>query len=379
MTESLYTRIRPLLFRLDPEQAHRHAVRLAAAAGGVLARTARTGLRPAPVTSPRLERRLLGLTFPNPIGLAAGFDKNAVASHLWPTLGFGFAELGTITALAQPGNPTPRMFRLPDDEAVVNRLGFNNEGASAVAARLESTLYARPRIPVGINIGGSRARIGDPEAELDDYRESTRRLGRYADYVAVNVSSPNTPGLRDLQEPARLGRLVETVRAQLKLLGLGVSVPKVLVKLSPDLAEEGVPEICAAALSAGAEGFIATNTTLSRDGVASHHAKEAGGLSGAPLRERSNRILSRIRFVVGPEVPIIGVGGVSTLEDVLAKLEAGADLVSLYTAMIYEGPFLAQKLARELDRELARRGCRSVAELVGAGSKESGAVAAEAQ
>lgn len=189
------------------------------------------------------------------------------------------------------------------------------------------------------------------------------------------MSSPNTPGLRDLQEPARLGRLVEGVRKQLRLLGLGVSTPKVLVKLSPDLAEEGIAEICAAALSAGAEGFIATNTTISRDGVSGAVAAEAGGLSGAPLQERANRILARMRFVVGPDVPIIGVGGVSSLDDVLAKLAAGADLIALYTAMIYEGPTLARRLATQLDAELLRRGCRSVSELVGAGSK--GAAAAD--
>ncbi len=373
MTASLYARIRPLLFGLDAEDAHRRAVYLAGVAGRTLSVAARAGLRAMPPTSSRLERRLLGLTFPNPIGLAAGFDKNAVASHLWPALGFGFAELGTITALAQPGNPTPRMFRLPEDHAVVNRLGFNNEGATAVAARLESILQARPRIPIGINIGGSRARVGDPEAELEDYRESTRRLGRLADYIAVNVSSPNTPGLRDLQEPARLGRLIETVRGQLKRLGLGVSAPRVLVKLSPDLAEEGIAEICASALAAGTDGFIATNTTLSRDGLKGASVNEAGGVSGVPLRERSNRIISRIRFVAGPSVPIIGVGGVSCLDDVLAKLGAGADLISLYTGMIYEGPLLARRLAHALDAELACRGCSSVAELVGAGRADAAA------
>ncbi|MDG2305998.1 MAG: quinone-dependent dihydroorotate dehydrogenase [Candidatus Binatia bacterium] len=379
MSESLYARIRPLLFGLGAEEAHRQAVRLSSVAGTALGWAARAGLRAAPPTSSRLERRLLGLTFPNPIGLAAGFDKNAVASHLWPALGFGFAELGTVTALAQPGNPSPRLFRLPEDEAVVNRLGFNNQGATAVEARLNASLHARPRAPVGINVGSSRVHVGDPEKELLDYRESTRRLGRYADYVAVNVSSPNTPGLRDLQEPTRLAKLVEAVCGELKLLGLGVSCPKVLVKLSPDLAEDGVPEICAAALSAGAEGFIATNTTLSREGIASPLRAEVGGLSGAPLRERSTRILSRIRFVVGPDVPIIGIGGIFTVEDVIAKLDAGADLVSLYTGMIYEGPLLARRLAIQLDRELARRGCNSVTELVGAGAKEAAAVAADAR
>lgn len=369
MTAGAYTRIRPLLFRLDPERAHHHAVAAAHAAGRALAVAARAGLRPVPPTSPRLERRLLGLRFPNPIGLAAGFDKNAVAPHLWPALGFGFAELGTVTALPQAGNPAPRLFRLAEDRALVNRLGFNNDGAGHVAERLTQAMRARPRIPIGINIGGSRARVGDAMAELEDYRDSTRQLGRHADYVAINVSSPNTPGLRDLQEPARLGRLVEAVRRQLALLGLGVSAPKVVVKIAPDVAEDGIAELCASALSAGAHGFIATNTTLAREGLRSEHAAEAGGLSGAPLRERANRILARMRFVVGPDVPIIGVGGVFSLDDVLEKLAAGADLVALYTGMIYEGPLLAARLARALDRELQARGCGSVADLVGAGSK----------
>lgn len=377
MSHGLYRRVRPLLFGLDAEDAHRHAVRLAGLAGQGLAAASQLGLRPSPPTSGRLERRLLGLRFPNPIGLAAGFDKNAAAPHLWPALGFGFAELGTVTALAQPGNPQPRMFRLPDDGAVVNRLGFNNDGATAVAASLARSLRIRPRIPIGINIGSSRVHVGDRDQELADYRESTRQLGRYADYVAINVSSPNTPGLRDLQEPARLGGLVEGVRAQIKLLGLGVSAPRILVKLSPDLPEDGVAEICAAALSAGAEGFIATNTTLSRDGARGPHTTEAGGLSGAPLRERANRIIARIRFVVGPDVPLIGIGGVSTLAHVLEKLHAGADLIGLYTGLIYEGPWLARRLATDLDRELSRRGCRSVAELVGAGSKGAAASAVD--
>ena len=350
-----------------------HAVRIAGAIGTGLALAARGGIAPSPPTSPRLARRILGLDFPNPIGLAAGFDKNAVAPHLWPALGFGFAEMGTVTALAQPGNPSPRLFRLAEDEGLVNRLGFNNEGAGVVQRRLEASLRVRPPVPIGVNIGGSRARIGDPDREIADYRESARRVGRLADYVAINVSSPNTPGLRDLQEPARLGRLVEAVRTQLKLLGLGVSVPPVLVKLSPDLAEEGLAEICAAALAAGAAGFIATNTSLGRKGLGSRARDEAGGVSGAPLRTLSNRVIARIRFVVGPDVPIIGVGGVSTVEDVIAKLEAGADLVALYTGLIFEGPLLASRLAKELDLELEGRGVPSVADLVGDGSR--GAVA----
>ncbi len=368
MAGPLYARLRPTLFRLDPETGHRGALGAAEVAGRALATAAGFGMRASPPSSSRLRRDLLGVSFPNPIGLAAGFDKNAVGTHLWPWLGFGFAELGTVTALPQPGNPLPRLFRLPEDGALVNRLGFNNEGADAVADRLDKALRARPPAPVGINIGVSKANVGDPEREIEDYRQSTRRLGRFADYLAVNVSSPNTPGLRDLQEPTRLGRLVETVVGQVRLLGLGRTAPPVLVKLSPDLADDGVAEICAAALAAGAAGFIATNTSIERPGLRSHLGAEVGGLSGSPLRTRSNQMIARIRFVVGPDVPIIGVGGVSTLEDVLAKMESGADLVAIYTALVYEGPGLARRLATELDRELRRRGSPSVRSLVGDGA-----------
>jgi len=374
-----YASVRPLLFRLEAERVHRRAVRFADLAGAALATAARAGLEIPPPTSPRLERRLLGLTFPNPIGLAAGFDKNAIAPHAWGWFGFGFAELGTVTGEAQSGNPPPRLFRLAEDRAIVNRLGFNNDGAERVAARLVRSLRARPRTPIGLNIGASRSRMGDPEAELADYRESARRLGRLADYLAINVSSPNTPGLRDLQAPDRLGRLVGEVRREVSLLGLGVSAPRVLVKLSPDLDAGAVGEICAAALEAGAAGFIATNTTLSREGCRSPQAGEAGGLSGEPLRPAADRMIARIRGVVGRDVPIIGVGGVARIEHVLDKLAAGADLVSLYTGLVYEGPFLPKRLARALDGEIERRGVGSVADLVGDGSTEAAELRATAR
>jgi len=346
-----YRFLQPALFALDPERAHRGAVAAAALAEEVLERI------PARDTAgrwPHLRQRILGLDFPNPIGLAAGFDKNGIAPHLWQALGFGFAELGTVTALPQPGNPSPRLFRLAADRALVNRLGFNSAGAEAVAAGLRRRLARRPAIPIGINVGCSRAAVGDPDAELADLRRSVAALAPFADYLAINVSSPNTPGLRDLQTPARLARLVAAVRGALGDAGrAGVAV---LVKLAPDLADDAVAQACEAALAAGASGFIAGNTTLSRAGCTSPAASEAGGLSGAPLRARASALVALVRRTSGPDVPIIGVGGVFTPEDVREKLAAGANLVALYTALVYEGPLLAADLADALERELAARG-----------------------
>jgi dihydroorotate dehydrogenase len=341
---ALYRAVRRALFRLDAEQAHHLALRGAALAEWLLEHGAASLLRAAPPGAPV---RLLGRTFPNRIGLAAGFDKNGIAPHLWSRLGFGFAELGTVTARPQPGNPQPRMFRLPAEQAVVNRLGFNNQGAEEVAHRLRRRLAARPAIPIGLNIGCSKVAVGDETAEREDYRFSARQLAPLADYLAINVSSPNTPGLRNLHEPARLSRLVDTVVREIGALGLTVPV---LVKLSPDLADDDIAAICAAARDGGAAGFIATNTTITRPGCTSPAAAETGGLSGPPLRARATDVLRRVRDAVGDGVPIIGVGGVATADDVREKLAAGADLVALYTALIYAGPLLPRRLAHATAR-----------------------------
>ncbi len=361
MSPVVYSVLQRVLFALDAERAHRMAISAARVAEWLIARGG-LGARP-PAGSPRLEQRILGLAFPNPVGLAAGFDKDGVAPHLWPLLGFGFAEIGTVTARPQPGNPTPRLFRLSEDRAVINRLGFNSSGASAVAGRLRRSLALRPAVPIGINVGCSRAAMGDELAEREDYRLSVRSLAPLAGYLAINVSSPNTPGLRELQAPQRLRRLVEALRGELG--AASGRIPPLLVKIAPDLADEALPEICGAALGAGAAGFIAGNTTLSRAGLRNPLAAQAGGLSGAPLRERATELVARVREAAGPGVPIIGVGGVTALADVLEKLEAGADLVALYTGLVFEGPLLAARLVRELDAELARRGLQSVAELGG--------------
>ncbi len=353
---ALYPLVRRVLFRLDAERAHRGAVAASRIAGELLALLS---IDARPPTSPRLARRLLGLDFPNPIGLAAGFDKDGVAPHLWPVLGFGFAELGTVTALPQPGNPPPRMFRLAEDRALVNRLGFNGAGSEVVARHLAQRLRRRPSIPIGINVGCSKVSMGDPACEEDDYATSVRRLAPFADYLAVNVSSPNTPGLRGLQDPGRLGRLVSVVREDLARAG-HPAIP-VLVKLAPDLPDGAVGEACGSAREAGAAGFIAGNTTLGRPGCASPLREEAGGLSGAPLRARATELVALVRRAVGPGVPIVGVGGVMTVADVIEKMEAGADLVALYTGLVFEGPLLARRLARELDAEMSRRAIPSAA------------------
>jgi len=340
---ALYPAVRRLLFRLEPERAHVLALRAASFAqwllehGGGGASGAPPAVRPV---------EILGRRFPTPIGLAAGFDKNGVAPHLWARLGFGFAELGTVTARAQPGNPPPRMFRLAPERAVVNRLGFNNRGAEEVARRLRRHLSVRPAIPIGLNVGCSKIHVGDELAEREDYRHSTRLLAPLADYLAVNVSSPNTPGLRNLHEPRRLAQLVAAVRREVE--ALGGAAPPILVKLSPDLADDDIPEVCRAALDGGATGLIATNTTLTRPGCSSPAASESGGLSGVPLRARATEVVRRVRAACGPDVPLIGVGGIANVDDVREKLDAGANLVALYTALIYEGPLLARRLAREL-------------------------------
>ena len=341
---TLYRVVRRALFRLDAEHAHHLALDAAALAEWLLEHGAAPLVRAVPPGEPVT---ILGRTFPNRIGLAAGFDKNGIAPHLWSRLGFGFAELGTVTARPQPGNPPPRMFRLPAERAVVNRLGFNNKGAEDVARTLARRLAVRPAIPIGLNIGCSKVAVGDESAEREDYRSSARLLAPLADYVAINVSSPNTPGLRNLHEPPRLSRLVEAVMREIEALALAATVP-VLVKLSPDLADDDIPAICRAARDGGASGFIATNTTITRPGCTSATAAESGGLSGPPLRARATDVLRRVRDAVGAGVPIIGVGGVTTVEDAREKLAAGADLVALYTALIYEGPLLPRRLARGL-------------------------------
>jgi dihydroorotate dehydrogenase len=328
--------VRPLLFRLgggDAETAHEFTLRRLAGLAGrprALALLRRRYAVHAPVD-------VFGVRFPNAVGLAAGMDKDGIALPAWPALGFGFVEVGTVTAHAQPGNDKPRVFRLPDSAAVINRMGFNNAGAAALASRLAA--WGPLGVPLGVSLGKSKA---TPLAEsVDDYLTSYRLLSPYADYIAVNVSSPNTPGLRTLQDKAHLG----------SLLGALVGTTPVLVKIAPDLTEPAIAEVLEVCLAYGAAGVIATNTTLGRDGLAAAdqpRATEAGGLSGRPLTERARKVVHFIHEETGGRLPIVGVGGLMDPDDAARLVDAGASLVQLYTGFVYRGPALVKAVARAL-------------------------------
>ncbi|HEY7985145.1 MAG TPA: quinone-dependent dihydroorotate dehydrogenase [Ktedonobacterales bacterium] len=346
----LYQRaIRPLLFARgrDPERIHDEVLGLLAWVArdatltGALAR-ATGAARP----DPRLAREVFGLRFPTPIGLAAGFDKNGIAAPALAALGFGFIEIGTITRHAQPGNPRPRLLRLPADGALINRMGFNNAGAAAVAERLAR--LPRPPVPLGISLGKSK--ITPLEDAPADYLASLDLLHPYADYFAINVSSPNTPGLRALQDGDRLDALLAALveRLRERAAAAGRARPKpMLVKLSPDLADDALAALVEVCLARGVDGLIATNTTLAREGLRAPTAEE-GGLSGRPLAVRTLRVVRRLRALAGDRLPIIGCGGLATPADARALLDAGATLLQLYTSFIYEGPGIARRLARAL-------------------------------
>jgi dihydroorotate dehydrogenase len=359
----LYRAARPLLFRLDPETAHRLVF---AAMRPVESLLGYAGA-PAPASDPALAQELWGLRFDNPIGLAAGLDKNAELPHLWSLLGFGFAELGTVTAVAQDGNPRPRLFRIPAERALVNRLGFNNAGASAVAVHLARRLARhRPHMPIGINLGKSR--ITPLERAAADYCASLAAVFELADYVAINISSPNTPGLRDLQTPEQVAALLGALQEANGRLAAehGRARLPLLVKVAPDLGDSDLAGLVDAARRGGVAGFIATNTTVTRPlRSAGGPSAETGGLSGAPLRAMSTRIVRSLRSLVGPELPIIGAGGVSDANHAYEKIRAGASLVQLYTGLVYEGPGLPRRLARGLAELLRRDGFARVSEAVG--------------
>jgi dihydroorotate dehydrogenase len=326
--DALFDRV---LSRIDPERAHHLGFRALRAAGPVLARRRTPGT---PVEA-------MGLTFPHVLGLAAGFDKNAVGIDALGALGFGHVEVGTVTGRAQPGNEKPRLFRLTADRAVVNRMGFNNDGAEVVAHRLAAR-GRRPGPVLGVNIGKTKLVPEDDEAAvLDDYGLSARVLAPYADYLVVNVSSPNTPGLRTLQAVEKLEPLLTHVRKTADRAVPERRVP-LLVKIAPDLADEDVLAVADLAVAIGLDGITATNTTISRAGLASTpaavEAAGAGGLSGRPLTDRALEVLRLLRGRVGADLTLVGVGGISTVADARARLEAGADLLQGYTAFVYEGP-----------------------------------------
>ena len=337
-----------LLRRLPAETAHRATLALLQFASPLI--------RSAPTDDPRLAVSALGLRFPNPIGLAAGFDKDARAPDAMLSLGFGFVECGTVTPRPQRGNPKPRLFRLAEDKAVVNRMGFNNSGAASVAAKL------RPRPHngiVGINIGANK----DSKDRIADYRSAFASLAPYADYIAVNVSSPNTPGLRDLQTGDELARLLGTLMSQRASQNRRVPI---LLKIAPDISLSVLDQITETALGAGIEGLIVSNTTIERPpALKSPRARESGGLSGAPLFAPSTAILKETYKRVGGKLVLIGVGGIFSGADAYAKIRAGATLVQLYTGLALQGPGLLQQIKRELLAQLERDGLARVDEAVG--------------
>lgn len=337
-----------LMRRMDPEAAH-----------GLALKALGMGLAPlpGPVTSDRLRTALAGLELPNPVGLAAGFDKNATALAPLARAGFGFIEVGAATPRPQPGNPKPRLFRLAEDRAAINRFGFNNDGMEAIAARLA----ARPKgAVVGLNLGANK----DSADRSADFATVLACCGPHVDFATVNVSSPNTENLRDLQGKAALEALLRGVmeaRATLR-----VAIP-VFLKIAPDLDPSEIEDIAEVALSSGISGIIATNTTKSRAGLQSAHGDEMGGLSGAPLFEMSTWVLAQLSRLTDGKLPLIGVGGVGSAEQAYAKIRAGASAVQLYTALVYGGLSLAAQIARGLDELLARDGFSTVAEAVGTG------------
>ena len=337
------------LHRLDPERAHALSLRALSA-----------GLVPLPgvVTSPRLALRLAGLDLPNPVGLAAGYDKNATAIAPLSRAGFGFIEVGAATPRPQPGNPQPRLFRLTEDRAAINRFGFNNDGIEAIAARL--ALRKRGVVPVGLNLGANK----DSTDRAADFARVLAACGAHADFATVNVSSPNTERLRDLQGRAALSAVLAKVMETRAALQRPIPV---FLKIAPDLNGDELAEIAEVALASGLSGIIATNTTLSREGLKSASAGQAGGLSGAPLFEKSTRVLAQLSMLTKGRLPLIGVGGISSPEQAYEKLRAGASAVQFYTAMVYEGLSLAPRIAHGLDALLARNGHANVADVVATG------------
>jgi len=338
-----------LLHRCDPERAH-----------GLSLSALRAGLVPLPgvVTTPRLATTLAGMALPNPIGLAAGYDKNAVALDPLMRSGFGFLEVGAATPLPQPGNPKPRLFRLTEDRAAINRFGFNNEGAASISARL--ALRPKGPVPVGLNLGANK----DSTDRAADFAAVLATCGPHVDFATVNVSSPNTEKLRDLQGRAALSALLAGVMETRDTLPRPIPI---FLKIAPDLRDEDLADIAEVAVASGLAGIIATNTTLSREGLKSPHRDQLGGLSGAPLFEKSTRVLARLSQLTDGNLPLIGVGGISDADQAYAKIRAGASAVQIYTAMVYQGLSLAANIARGLDALLARDGFANVAEAKGTG------------
>jgi dihydroorotate dehydrogenase len=335
-----------VLHRIDPERAH---------ALSLLALRAGLAPAPGPVTSPRLATTLAGMALPNPVGLAAGFDKNAVALGPLSRAGFGFIEVGAATPLPQDGNPRPRLFRLTGDQAAINRFGFNNQGAPAIAARLARRA---PGIPLGLNLGANKT----SDNRAADFAAVLATCGAHVDFATVNVSSPNTERLRDLQGPQALAALLSGVMQANAALARPIPV---FLKIAPDLTDAEIAAIAQVAMTSGLSGIVATNTTLARDGLTSPQRDQPGGLSGRPLFARSTRVLARLARETGGRLPLIGVGGIAGAEDAYAKVRAGASAVQIYTALAYRGLSLVTEISRGLDALLARDGHATLTEAVG--------------
>ncbi|MEP0856580.1 quinone-dependent dihydroorotate dehydrogenase [Trichocoleus sp. DQ-U1] len=382
--------IRPALFsglKADPEWLHQQTLHLFSALAGLPSHPPKSWIvaqlqQSYAKRDARLEQTLWKLKFPNPVGLAAGFDKDGVAAGIWPSLGFGFAELGTVTLHAQPGNPRPRLFRLPMDKAALNRMGFNNQGAAAMAQRLESwsgklkaeNSNLQPstfNIPLGINLGKSK--ITSLEAAAADYLGSFRLLKDLGDYFVVNVSSPNTPGLRSLQSSDQLSLILDALQQE------NQGQKPLLVKIAPDLEWEAIASVIELAKNYQLAGIIATNTTIRRDHLKTQMlsptgkpvSEEAGGISGAPLRERSTEVIRFIFTQTQGQLPIIGVGGIFTAQDAWEKIAAGASLIQVYTGWIYEGPWMVRRILEGLLQKLQEHSLASLSDAVGIDSLQT--------
>lgn len=343
----LFRLMRPALFTLDSETGHRLAIRALAA----LPHRAPPRAGPLAVT-------VAGLTFPNPVGVAAGFDKDAEVPDALLGLGFGFTEVGSITPLPQAGNPRPRLFRLVEDEAVINRMGFNNAGAEAALARLKARA-GRPGI-VAVNIGANK----DSVDRIADYAVMAGKMAPFASYLCVNVSSPNTPGLRALQDEGALAALIDAVIAA-RDAEAPDAPPPIFLKVAPDLEPADIDAIARIAIEKRLGALVVSNTTISRPALSSHHAGEIGGLSGAPLRALATQRLRDFRKATGAAIPLVGVGGIATAEHAWERIRAGASLVQLYSAMVYEGPGLGARIASGLERLMRRDGFSTIAEAIG--------------
>jgi len=345
----LFRLIKPALFALDSETGHRLAIRSLAALP-----------RRVPAAPGPLAVEVAGLAFPNPVGVAAGFDKDAEVPDALLGLGFGFTEVGSITPLPQAGNPKPRLFRLVEDAAVINRMGFNNGGAEAALARLQARA-GRPGI-VGVNIGANK----DSADRIADYAVMARMMAAHAGYLCVNISSPNTPGLRALQDESALTGLIDAVIAARAEAG---SAAPIFLKVAPDLEPADIDAIARIALDKQLGALVVSNTTISRPALRSAHAGETGGLSGAPLRTLATQRLRDFRKATGGAIPLVGVGGIATAEHAWERIRAGASLVQLYSAMVYEGPGLGARIVRGLETLMRRDGFSSIAEAVGSESR----------